>query len=319
MEATLEQEQTDPQVPISVLSKDETDFYLKEFTFLSQKASVLENSIQYYLMSIGKNPLLTAEEELSLAYRIREGDEDARNLLITSNLRLVAGIAKHFVGGTTFSLLDLCQEGNIGLMRAVEKYDPDLGYRFSTYATWWVKQAITRFLNYNQSVIRVPVHVGENMKKIKRWEHKYYTVHGELPSQKEIDEFLKEYSISVDQYNAYYICANPVSSDMQIGDGEHGKEITISDMFVSESTADEEVLQDILHDDLMNIINENLREKEKVVIIKRFGLDGNPPMTLEEIGQEFGITRERIRQIESMALRKLQRPRIMAIMKDWRG
>jgi len=293
------------------IKEEDVKMYLQDGNTLVESASALEDSTRYYLIMISKYPLLKPEEELDLAYRLREGDQSAKDKLVISNLRLVVGIAKHFSTflNQSLSLLDLVQEGNIGLMKASEKYNPDLGYRFSTYATWWIKQAITRHLDNNQNAIRIPVHVGEGIKKIKRWAVKFASQEGREPSHLELIEALPILNVSRDQYEAYRLCSSVVSLESPIK-ADSGEDSELGSLIPNEDlSVDTNAMENCLHNGIVNILESQLTPKELDIIYKRFGFEGKM-LTLEEIGAEYGVCRERIRQIEEKALKKLKRPHV---------
>lgn len=262
------------------------------------------DSFKLYLREIGQYSLLKAEEEVELAKRIEKGDMDARKKLCESNLRLVISYAKKYVG-RGLSLHDLVQEGNMGLLRAVEKYDYHKGYRFSTYATWWIKQAITRAIADNGRTIRIPVHMVEQLNKINRAERALVQELGKEPTPQQVADacgMTLEHLISVRQQTA-----EPVSLDMPVGEEDDS---TIQDFCTDDSnkSPEEMVTQDALRGQL-EVAMKCLAPRERDILVMRFGLDDGVPKTLEQVGLEFGVTRERIRQLESKALRKLRQPK----------
>ncbi len=263
----------------------------------------LNDSVKLYLKEIGKYPLLSAADEPILAKRILEGDEDARAELINANLRLVVNIAKRYVGrGLPF--LDLIQEGNIGLMKAVAKFDYTKGYKFSTYATWWIRQAITRAIADQARTIRIPVHMVETINKMTRIQRKLRQDLGREPTAEEIAEQLGDDMTAKKVRDIQRIAQEPVSFETPIGeedDSHLGDFVADTEIMGPEEWTDNQLLKDSLNE----ILGE-LNEREARVIRKRFGLDDKRPCTLEEVGKEFGVTRERIRQIESKALSKLK-------------
>ena len=265
-----------------------------------------------YLKEIGQIKLLTMEEELELADRIIAGDEEAKATLAEANLRLVVSIAKRYVGrGMLF--LDLIQEGNIGLMKAVEKFDVSKGYKFSTYATWWIRQAITRAIADQARTIRVPVHMVETINKLARIQRQLTLELNREPTE---DELAKKMNVSVDKIREIYkISQEPVSLETPIGeedDSHLGDFIKDENNMSPEEYATNEMLKDEIGEVLLT-----LTEREEKVIRLRFGLEDGKSRTLEEVGQMFGVTRERIRQIEAKALRKLRHPSRSRKLKDY--
>ena len=278
------------------------------------KDLTINDPVRMYLKEIGQIKLLSMEEELELADRILEGDEQAKSILAEANLRLVVSIAKRYVGrGMLF--LDLIQEGNIGLMKAVDKFDVTKGYKFSTYATWWIRQAITRAIADQARTIRVPVHMVETINKLARIQRQMTLELNREPSE---EELAAKMNISVDKIREIYkISQEPVSLETPIGeeDDSHLGDFIKDERNVSpEEYATNEMLKDAISDVL-----ETLTEREEKVIRLRFGLDDGKSKTLEEVGQQFGVTRERIRQIEAKALRKLRHPSRSRKLKDYMG
>lgn len=262
------------------------------------------DSIQMYLREIGQYPLLTAIEERTLAKRIMEGDEEARNLLARANLRLVVSIAKKYVGRSPdLTLLDLIQEGNLGLFKAVDKFDYLKGFKFSTYATWWIRQAITRALADQSRTIRIPVHMVETMAKYKQVSRRLAQDLGRDPMPEEI---ATEMGVEVDKiYQIEKISQDTISLELPIGDEDERSRL--SD-FISDDkmvAPDQEVAHSILTDQILEILD-SLSEKERKILEMRHGLLDGTYHTLEEVGKEFGVTRERIRQIEAKALEKIR-------------
>lgn len=262
------------------------------------------DSIQMYLREIGQYPLLTAQEEKDLAKRIEAGDEEARNLLARANLRLVVSIAKKYVGRSPdLTLLDLIQEGNLGLFKAVDKFDFTKGFKFSTYATWWIRQAITRALADQSRTIRIPVHMVETMAKYKQVSRRLAQDLGRDPMPEEI---AAEMDIEVEKvYQIEKISQDTISLELPVGDDDDRSRL--SD-FVSDDkmvSPDQEVSHSILADQIIEILD-TLSEKERKILEMRHGLIDGTYHTLEEVGKEFGVTRERIRQIEAKALEKIR-------------
>ena len=261
----------------------------------------LENSVELYLHEIGEIPLLSAEEEVVLAKRILNGDQDAREHMINANLRLVASVAKRYVVNCKIPLLDLIQEGNIGLMRAVDKFDHTKGYKFSTYATWWIKQAITRFIMDAGKTIRIPVYMKEQMNKINRISREYLVENGREPSLEELSEFCNLSVAKIKEIQCYY--GDVISLDTPVGESEDKKVID----YVVDNQADEQyqVVEILLLEEQMDRILERLPEREQRILKLRFGFVDGKIWTLEEVGKEYSVTRERVRQIESNVLEKL--------------
>ena len=277
----------------------------------SKDMSVNDN-VRMYLKEIGKISLLTLEEEQELSKKVAQGDEHAKNVLAESNLRLVVSIAKRYVGrGLLF--LDLIQEGNIGLMKAVEKFDYDKGYKFSTYATWWIRQAITRALADQARTIRVPVHMVETINKMARIERQMTLELNREPTDQELS---KKMGLSVDKIaEIRKISQDPVSLETPIGEEDDSH---LGDFLADERTMspEEYATYEILKDELREVLD-TLTVREKEVLELRFGLFDGSSHTLEEVGKQFKVTRERIRQIEAKALRKLRHPSRAKKLKDF--
>lgn len=272
----------------------------------------IEDPVRMYLKEIGKVPLLSAEEEVELAQRMEDGDQEAKNKLAEANLRLVVSIAKRYVGrGMLF--LDLIQEGNLGLMKAVEKFDYHKGYKFSTYATWWIRQAITRAIADQARTIRIPVHMVETINKLIRVSRQLLQEFGREPTPEEIAEAM---GITVDRvHEILKISQEPVSLETPIGEEEDshlGDFLPDENVPVPAEAATFTLLKEQLHEVL-----DTLTEREQRVLILRFGLEDGKARTLEEVGKEFNVTRERIRQIEAKALRKLRHPSRSRKLKDY--
>ena len=289
----------------------------EEFSAENEDLSVPEgiatdDPVRMYLKEIGKVPLLTAEEELEIAQRMAAGDEEARKKLSESNLRLVVSIAKRYVGrGMQF--LDLIQEGNLGLIKAVEKFDYSKGYKFSTYATWWIRQAITRAIADQARTIRIPVHMVETINKLIRVSRQLLQEYGREPTPEEI---AKEMGVSEEKVREITkIAQEPVSLETPIGEEEDshlGDFIPDDDIPAPAEAAAFTMLKEQLTDVL-----DTLTPREEKVLRLRFGLDDGRARTLEEVGREFNVTRERIRQIEAKALRKLRHPSRSTKLKDF--
>lgn len=272
----------------------------------------INDPVRMYLKEIGKISLLSAEQELDLSKRAAEGDEMAKNILAESNLRLVVSIAKRYVGrGLLF--LDLIQEGNIGLMKAVDKFDYDKGFKFSTYATWWIRQAITRALADQARTIRVPVHMVETINKMARIQRQLTLELNREPSEEEI---AKKMGITVEKVREVIkISQDPVSLETPIGEEDDSH---LGDFVkdVNAMTPEEYATNEILKEEIKSVLD-TLQEREKEVLELRFGLVDGTSHTLEEVGKKFNVTRERIRQIEAKALRKLRHPSRAKKLKDF--
>jgi RNA polymerase primary sigma factor len=268
--------------------------------------------VRMYLKEIGKVPLLTAEEEVSLARRIERRDMDAKRKLIEANLRLVVSIAKRYVGrGMLF--LDLIQEGNLGLIRAVEKFDYRKGYKFSTYATWWIRQAITRAIADQARTIRIPVHMVETINKLIRVQRQLLQDVGREPTPEEIAAEMGTTPQKVREI--LKISQEPVSLETPIGEEEDSQ---LGDFIEDEeATMPMEAVSEIMQKEELNAVLGTLTHRERKVIELRFGLKGEHPRTLEEVGQKFGVTRERIRQIEAKTLAKLKAYRDSQRLRDF--
>ena len=272
----------------------------------------LADPIRMYLKEIGKIPLLSTEEEIELAKRMEKGDEEARKKLAEANLRLVVSIAKRYAGrGMQF--LDLIQEGNLGLIKAVEKFDYRKGYKFSTYATWWIRQAITRAIADQARTIRIPVHMVETINRLIRTSRQMVQELGREPTP---EELAKKLDMPVERVREIKkISQDPVSLETPIGEEEDSH---LGDFIQDDNVmvpADQATFT-LLHEQLMESL-ETLTEREQQVLRLRFGLDDGRPRTLEEVGRVFHVTRERIRQIEAKALRKLRHPSRSKKLKDY--
>ena len=278
------------------------------------KDLTINDPVRMYLKEIGQIKLLTLEEESELADRITAGDETAKNVLAEANLRLVVSIAKRYVGrGMLF--LDLIQEGNIGLMKAVDKFDVTKGYKFSTYATWWIRQAITRAIADQARTIRVPVHMVETINKLARVQRQLTLELNREPSE---EELAKKMNTTVEKVREIYkISQDPVSLETPIGEEDDSH---LGDFIKDERnlSPEEFATNEMLKDEISQVL-ETLTEREEKVIRLRFGLEDGKPRTLEEVGQMFGVTRERIRQIEAKALRKLRHPSRSRKLRDYMG
>lgn len=275
-------------------------------------STMSDDPVKQYLKEIGSYPLLSVAEEIELAKRIEEGDVHAKQVLAESNLRLVVSIAKRYVG-RGLSFLDLIQEGNLGLIKAVDKFDYNKGYKFSTYATWWIRQAITRSIADQSRTIRIPVHMSEVINKTYRVSRSLLQELGREPSEQELADAM---NLSVDKVREILkVSADPISLDTPIGeedDSHLGDFIKDDTIMGPEEAASYAVLQDQI-----GKLLDTLTEREQRVLILRFGLKDGRSRTLEEVGKEFNVTRERIRQIEAKALRKLRHPSRARMLKGY--
>jgi len=274
---------------------------------------VADDSVRLYLREIGKIPLLKADEELALAQRVVAGDKEAKDQMAEANMRLVVSIAKRYVG-RGLDLLDLIQEGNTGLLRAVEKFDPDKGFKFSTYATWWIRQAITRAIADQARTIRIPVHMVETINKLLRTQRRLTQELNREPSN---DEIAKEMEIDVDKVEHIMKIKQDISSlDASIRDDE--EDSVLADFIEDEDTVspEESATGQLLKEQVKDMLSA-LTEREQKILRLRFGLEDGKSHTLEEVGQEFSVTRERIRQIEAKALAKLRKHRDAKKLHDY--
>ncbi|SHE28803.1 RNA polymerase primary sigma factor [Tissierella praeacuta DSM 18095] len=307
----LEKDELDGDIDGDIDKEDLEEVDIKEDLSVPKGINV-DDPVRMYLKEIGKIPLLTGDEEIDLAKRMQEGDEEAKKQLAEANLRLVVSIAKRYVGrGMLF--LDLIQEGNLGLMKAVEKFDYKKGFKFSTYATWWIRQAITRAIADQARTIRIPVHMVETINKLVRVQRQLVQELGRDPSPEEIG---KEMGMEVERVREIMkIAQEPVSLETPIGEEE--------DSHLGDFIPDDEVLAPaeaatftMLREQLIDVLD-TLTPREQKVLRLRFGLDDGRARTLEEVGKEFEVTRERIRQIEAKALRKLRHPSRSKKLKDF--
>ena len=279
---------------------------------LAQEGLAVDDPVRMYLKEIGRIPLLDSETETELAKKMYEGDEEAKNRLVEANLRLVVSIAKRYVGKGMF-FLDLIQEGNLGLMKAVEKFDYTKGYKFSTYATWWIRQAISRAIADQSRTIRIPVHMVETIHKVARSQRQLLQQYGREATS---DEVAADLGMNPDKVREIMkISQDPVSLETPIGEADDshlGDFIPDDDNPTPADAASYQLLREQL-----NEVLHTLTPREEMVLKLRFGLDDGRTRTLEEVGQEFQITRERIRQIEAKALRKLRHPSRSRRLKDY--
>lgn len=297
----------DSEKPIEDLEKE-----LAALTVLTE--GTISDPVRMYLKEIGRIPLLNFEQEISLAKRVEKGDKEAKKILINSNLRLVVSIAKKYVG-RGLTLLDLIQEGNQGLIRAVEKYDWRRGYKFSTYATWWIRQSITRAIADQARTIRIPVHMVENINRFLRASRRLMQELGREPTPEEVAKVL-----GIDPEKAreiIKISQEPASLESPVGDEEDSR---LGD-FIHDTTAPtlfDSATRELLKEQVEQVLS-TLSDRERKVLEERFGLKDGKPKTLEEVGRMFAVTRERIRQIEAKALRKLRHPSRGNKLRDYLG
>ena len=308
----VEDEEPEDDKIMSDVDDEPTEEELENIELAVPEGVSIEDPVRMYLKEIGKVPLLSADEERDLAMRMEKGDEDAKKRLAEANLRLVVSIAKRYVGrGMLF--LDLIQEGNLGLIKAVEKFDYKKGYKFSTYATWWIRQAITRAIADQARTIRIPVHMVETINKLIRVQRQLLQELGREPYPEEI---AVKMNLPVERVREIQkISQEPVSLETPIGEEEDshlGDFIQDDNVPVPAEAAAETMLKEQLDEVL-----KTLTEREKKVLRLRFGLDDQRARTLEEVGKEFDVTRERIRQIEAKALRKLRHPSRSRKLKDY--
>lgn len=281
-------------------TEDEEEVFVNPTAYLDD---VSDDSVRLYLREIGKIPLLTAEQELELAHRVVAGEKDAKDKMAEANMRLVVSIAKRYVG-RGLDLLDLIQEGNTGLLRAVEKFDPDKGFKFSTYATWWIRQAITRAIADQARTIRIPVHMVETINKLLRTQRRLTQ---ELNREPTNEEIAKEMEIEVEKVEHIMKIKQDIHSlDQSVRDDE--EDSVLGDFVEDEDTISPEdsAANQLLKEQVKDLLG-SLSEREQKIVRLRFGLEDGKSHTLEEVGQEFSVTRERIRQIEAKALAKLRK------------
>ena len=289
-------------------TSDETAYTGK---FDSQSVDV----VRQYLRDIGRYPLLEAEDEKAVARKAKKGDKEARQELINSNLRLVVSIAKKYRGNGCLEFLDLVQAGNNGLMTAVDKYDPEKGYKFSTYATWWIRQSILRTMHNEGRSIRLPVHVSERLYRMHKAEEKYALANGgaDMP----IELLSEETGIPVETLEELKTYTDVKSLETPVGESDHGEQSLLLDFIPADgATVEDTCMNETLKEELRKSMRV-LTDREREVLSLRFGLEDGRMRTLEEVGKQFGITRERIRQIEAKALRKLRKPKYSHNLKDY--
>lgn len=309
---TITDDEDDEPADLLLDTEDEVDVDVEHIDLTVPDGVSIEDPVRMYLKEIGKVPLLSAEEEIELAKRMEEGDEEAKKKLAEANLRLVVSIAKRYVGrGMLF--LDLIQEGNLGLIKAVEKFDYGKGFKFSTYATWWIRQAITRAIADQARTIRIPVHMVETINKLIRVQRQLLQELGREPSPEETAEVM---GIPVERVREIHkISQEPVSLETPIGEEEDSH---LGDFIQDENVPvpAEAAAFTLLKEQLVEVLG-TLTEREQKVLRLRFGLDDGRARTLEEVGKEFSVTRERIRQIEAKALRKLRHPSRSRKLRDY--
>ena len=296
----------EPMEPDALDLADEEEFSDEDLAITVDNVDAFaDDSVRLYLREIGKVPLLTVEEEQELAKKAAEGDKKAKDRMVEANMRLVVSIAKRYTGrGLDF--LDLIQEGNTGLLRAVEKFDPEKGFKFATYATWWIRQAITRAIADQARTIRIPVHMVETINKILRTSRKMTQ---ELNREPTIEELAKEMDMEPEKVeNALRIKQDIASLDASVGRDGDDEDSVLGDFVEDEErvSPEDSAANQILKEQLASIIS-TLSDREQKIIKMRFGIGGERPHTLEEVGAEFSVTRERIRQIEAKALSKLRK------------
>lgn len=294
------------------ITENDTDELLKEDINVIASEIPMDDSMKLYLHEIGSIPLLTAEQEVEIAKRIESGDVQARDQLISANLRLVVSIAKRYLG-RGLSVEDLIQNGNIGLMKAVEKFDYTKGYKFSTYATWWIRQAITRSVADQGRLVRIPVHMNEKIFKYARAKKDFLQNFGFEPSNRDVADQLGWRVEDVERVSS--IVTNPTSLDASIGEDEDS---SLGDFVPDENAADADtIITNYELTEILRTLMGPLTEREKGVLVYRFGLDGAAPLTLEEVGEIYGVTRERIRQLEAKAICKIRYSRKRRLLRGY--
>ena len=301
VDATLQVDFDEPNID-DLADEEEPDEQTLNGQYLDD---VSDDSVRLYLREIGKIPLLSAEEEMELAHRVVQGDKKAKDKMAEANMRLVVSIAKRY-SGRGLDFLDLIQEGNTGLLRAVEKFDPDKGFKFSTYATWWIRQAITRAIADQARVIRIPVHMVETINKLLRTQRRMTQ---ELNREPTIEELSKELDMEPDKIEYVMKIKQDIHSlDAGVGRDGDEEDSVLGDFIEDEDTAtpEESASSQLLKEQVQGILA-SVSDREQKIIKMRFGLENGKSHTLEEVGQEFAVTRERIRQIEAKALAKLRK------------
>lgn len=281
--------------------------------FMEDDSERIEDSVKLYLREIGKIPLLTREQEVAIAERIEKGEEAARQEMANANLRLVVSVAKRYVGGSNMTLLDLIQEGNIGLLRAIDGYDYRKGYKFSTYAVWWIRQAVTRAIADQSRTIRIPVHMKEQMSRVRKVSRQFLLDHGREAKAEEIAELMKVPKEHIEEILKLF--GDIISLETPIGEEEDS---ALIDFVADVGTPEQfQTVEKIMMRQQIDEIMEELSEREQRILRLRFGFVDEKVWTLEEIGQEFHVTRERIRQIEVKALRKLRTKKKIRQLKEY--
>ena len=305
VDATLSLDDFEPDFD-DLAVEDEEDITEEDLLNGAYNDDITDDSVRMYLREIGKIPLLSLEKETELAVKAMQGDQRAKDKMAEANMRLVVSIAKRY-SGRGLELLDLIQEGNTGLLRAVDKFDPSKGFKFSTYATWWIRQAITRAIADQARTIRIPVHMVETINKLMRTSRRLTQ---ELNREPTNQELAKEMDMDVEKIEYIQKIKQDITSlDAGIGrDGEEGEESTLGDFIEDEDTAspEESATVQLLKEQVREILS-TLSDRERKILEMRFGLNGTKSHTLEEVGLEFAVTRERIRQIEAKALMKLKK------------
>ncbi len=305
VDATLSLDDFEPDFD-DLATEDEEDVDEEDLLNGDYTDDITDDSVRMYLREIGKIPLLSIDEENELAKKAMEGNQRAKDKMAEANMRLVVSIAKRY-SGRGLELLDLIQEGNTGLLRAVDKFDPSKGFKFSTYATWWIRQAITRAIADQARTIRIPVHMVETINKLMRTQRRLTQELNREPTNKEL---AKEMDMDVEKIEYIQKIKQDITSlDAGVGrDGEEGEESTLGDFIEDEDTAspEESATVQLLKEQVREILS-TLSDRERKILEMRFGLNGTKSHTLEEVGLEFAVTRERIRQIEAKALMKLKK------------
>lgn len=314
-EETVTVDITDLEEPVIDDLVDEEELGEEELNNNQYFDDVSDDSVRLYLREIGKIPLLTGEEELALAQKVVAGDKKAKDKMAEANMRLVVSIAKRY-SGRGLDFLDLIQEGNTGLLRAVEKFDPDKGFKFSTYATWWIRQAITRAIADQARTIRIPVHMVETINKLLRTQRRMTQ---ELNREPTIDELAKELEMEPEKVEYVIKIKQDITSlDAGVGRDGEDEDSVLADFIEDEDTItpEDSATNQLLKEQVQSVLS-TLSDREQKIIKMRFGLENGKSHTLEEVGQEFSVTRERIRQIEAKALAKLRKHRDAKKLHDY--